>query len=369
MQTDDPDRIRVGACCPIALDWFEPRLGLKTLSKYSLQYYFTQANIKVVEPYFYDDFRQVPSWFVRGVCEALTKSWQSYKNGKARKPRYKRSLDAPVSLSYGDAKKLPITPIEGVNVGGMPRDATINVPKIGKVEVDWLWHRWGNKPAATMRLVKTPNGWHIHLCGDKEFPDPKTRTAAITLTSSDSDLTLATDDRGNSYTVLPVRHTDRAVDPHGIIAKLDVEIHKLQQQVSRQRMRFVSDRQNDVSSNKGNRLAKNIKKLAKLQARRTAIFRSSRQKVAHFLTERSQSISHETIRAKRISKPEPKLTPSSFDPAKYEHNGAEAIAAINRARARVGVGEFIALLKQGMAEREKPIVVKTINRKKSKKKR
>ncbi len=205
--------IRVGQCCPISRPmWVEPRLGkrvegemarddapkeLEALGKFSLQYYFTQRNIRQgrYSEETINRFCKIPSWFVRGVCDDLWLAWSKYRAGQGGIPKFKRKRDAKESLTHSDGKVFTVDPFEeevkeqenGIleiaQLGQVPvrairdiwgsrlpaagREGWLNIPRLGKVLVKDLWKDWGDTSIKVFQLVKDGDHWFIHLTGFK----------------------------------------------------------------------------------------------------------------------------------------------------------------------------------------------------------
>ncbi|MFQ3615857.1 MAG: hypothetical protein SNJ57_09245 [Cyanobacteriota bacterium] len=399
-----PNLIRVGQCCPLPIaEWREPRLGLQIPGKYSLQYFFTQANVRKEYPYLADEFEQVPAWFIRGVCDSLWQAWSRYKSGTAGEPRFKRFSDPITSLTYADAIKLRLRFNEQ-----NPKDGTIAIPKLGRkadkkgnlkvvpgvLPVVDLAKRFtvetedGKvlRSPSIARIVHLPDGnWQLHLTafeptsgeidnlaklaiaiGCHATLTPLARLYVLlnpwwrskrhqdcTLTVPGENYVVAVDDRGWGYSVLPKRHTDGAIDPHHLIATLDRQIEELQRQISWKEE--CSKRHN--TPRQSNRLKEQKRQKRKLQARRAAILRSNRQKVAHFIAERSRDLTVIHKPAARIRKPKRKLKEGT-NPAKFEPNGAGVVAETNKIAANAAPGEFIALIKRYAEQRGQKLSVK-----------
>ena len=355
----EPDLIRVGQCCPITIqEWTEPRLGLKPLGKYSLQYYFTKKNHPE-----WEQLCAMPAWFTRGVLSSLWGAWEGYKKRRLGEPRFKRISDPIESLSYGDPSKLKYD----MDTVKLPSVGVLKAPGLSKIVAE-------DMPPLVLRIVKEGSRWFLHVtfydchpsdwgalwkCWGIAGMDPRLqqcllclptwqfkRKARTELTISGTDC-LAVDDQGRKYTPLPVRHTDGAIDPHNLIPNLTRRIEALQQQISRQERRGTS-----------NRLKVNRRKLRSLRRRKARILQNCRKKIAHFISERSASIIvRMEVDPSFVSKPSPKLKQGSIDPAVYEPNGASKVAEHNQQKSLLGHGKFVALLRQNSAERNQLIVV------------
>jgi len=394
-----PNLIRVGQCCPVTiLDWQEPTLGLQIPRKFSLQYFFTQKGVAERFPYLVEEFNQVPAWFVRGVCDSLWVAWSRFKSGAAGEPRFKGIADPLTSLTYSDAAKLTLT------VAG--KNGTISIPKLGlrngkqvpsKLEVIDLGRRFSSEengeqhlfPVSVARIVRTPEAtWQLHLSsyrispGDipgllvvicsESFSCPLLKLAMLlispwalkrtqhcTLTVPGEGYTVAIDDRGHGYTLLPRRHTDGAIDPHNLLARLDHRIENLSREIS---WKYECAKRHGTPS-QSKRMKELKQKRRKLMALRACILRSNRQKIAHFLSERSRTITIFHKPTHRIPKPK-RLLVEGTNPAQYAPNGAEKVAKANRAVASAAPGEFIALLKREADDRRQPIKIVEMKAKK-----
>ncbi len=398
-----PNLIRVGQSCPMPIpEWREPRLGIQVPGKYSLQYFLTQANVRLQYPYLAEEFEEVPAWFIRGLLDSLWQAWSRYKSGLAGEPRFKRPSDPVTSLTYADASKLVLS-FDKEN----PKNGTISIPKLGRkisrdgkerpapavLKVVDLGRRFtvdtseGKvlRTPSVARIVQLPNGrWQLHLtafepttgeiqslakllaastCGTLT-PSAQLyilldswwrykRNKDCTLIVPGKDYVVAVDDRGRNYTVLPRRHTDGAIDPHGLIPDLNRRIEELQRRISWKR---------ECSKRYGTPVESNALKKLKCQLRRlwalrTSILRANRQKIAHFISASSRDLTIHHGATTRMRKPRPRLKPGS-DPAEYQPNGAEVIAGVNRVAADSAPGEFVALIKRYAAEHGQNLSIK-----------
>lgn len=405
----EPDLIRVGQSCPLPIPaWRMPKLGLQIPGKFTLQYLFTQKQVKEIYPYFADEFSQVPSWFIRGVCDSLWQAWSRYKSGTAGEPRFKRAGESIRSLSYADPSTLVI------QIDSERRHGTIAIPKLdrtaqgksvaGPLHVTDLGRRMlveveGEtclQPISVVRLVYTPGGnWQVHLTSYRiekgeiwnllrlvlvtqcQFLSPLAqqmllctspwsliRHQDLTLTVPGEGYVVAVDNRGQGYSVLPRRHTDGALDPHNLIAKLDRQIEALQKQIS---WKYECAKRHGTPV-KSNRLQQLKDQKRKLEDRRTRILRASRQKIAYFLSERSRKITVISKPAERIRKPKAKLKPGTINPPQFEPNGAEVVAELNKTTARSAPGEFIDLIKRNAKQRAQVLTVQQVKKPAKKKK-
>lgn len=422
-----PDLIRVGQCCPLpGRDYLEPRLGLEPFGKYTLQYWFSHKHIKEIYPMELAQLLcEIPAWFIRGVCEDLSLSWGLFLKGDRGAPRFKSADNLTESLRYGDAQKLSVGVVEDAETMNQkaakkddPRifevgDGLIQVPKLGKLLVKRFAKDWGAaspqkvRPILVLQLVKNEGAWKLHLTGWEPQPTDvyhpfylelhecllhdlspqfklawllylrefsfwaQRRTAVTKLTVPGEGYTVAVDDRGKSYTVLPVRCGDGAIDPHRLIQQMDEQIIYLQRAIAVQEERLKLDKQAGVTSNQGHRLEANKQKLRRVSQRRALILKNNRKKLAQFICERSASVEVTVKQSEqtRKKKPKAKLTAGSFDPATYDPNGAERVAAANKEMAGSAPGEFVALIKQEARERAQRVLMIVPPKEKQKKRR
>ena len=390
--------IRVGQCCPLpGRDHSPPRLGYDPVGKFTLQSWFTQKHVRaLVEEGLYSQdfarrFTDAPAWFVRGVCEDLSAAWSGFLKGERGEPRFKQFGEIS-SLSYGDAAKLSLSPAEN----GI--DGFVRFPKLGDLQAQGFWRKWCRnslesskpRPLLVLKLCRDATGWNLHLTGwemqradyyaialneilsqaDLQGLSPQLqramivtlcgfchlfwrelRTAKTVLTIPGEGYNAAIDDQGRNYSVLPRRHQDGVLDPHGRIAKLDEEIVSLKRAIQVQRDRLKSDRAAGITTNQGRRLAANEARLTLASAKRAKIIENNLKKMAHFTSERSQEVEIRVKSEGQKRTKKPKAKPGNGMPVEFLPNGAARVAESNRSAATVAPGKFIKLLKQEASER------------------
>lgn len=407
--------IRVRQCCPLpGRAYKEPRLGLDALGKFTLSYYFRQKRIKskqytsemesriselpswvrpamregLYPPAVVEQFCNMPAWFSNGVCDDLWQAWSKYKSGEGGKPRYKRPNEATESLTHGDGAQFKISPAEN----GI--DGYINGPKLGKILVKGLWEKWGETPVLVFQLVRRNGVWWLHLTGYKiQTADIFAYTKAIiakyllgssginckcalfvlglnlwalqhptrpeiSLTVPGDGYNVAVDGKGKSYSVLPHRASDGALDPHQRVSKLEAEILRLQRAASKREEVLKVAREAGDKTNKGKRLEATYRKIAKLRAKLALILGNNRKKIAEKLSNRAKTLTVVLKEADQKRKRKPKARPGQeVNPASYLPNGAERVAKKNKQLAGSAPGEFVALLQQEAKERAQIIRV------------
>jgi putative transposase len=325
-------------CCPIPQPYRVPKLGLTLLSKFTLQYYFAQKNHPS-----WDALSEIGAWYTRGVCEALSKAWTEYKSGKRGKPRFKSIRDGYTSLSYGDGAKIKIEPIAGKTKNNKPRDASILIPKIGRITVPYLYQDLGDLPIAVLRVVKKPDGWYLQIvCSKVPAIAPKPSTVTIGLCPVGRDGILAVDDQGKEYQI--------SLDEQRLINRRE----QLQQQAARKRRSLHKLQQSGISV-KGTKLAATERKIARISQLLADRRNSQREKIASFMAQRSAAIAIVKPNSALIPHPQPKIRPGTF-PAHYDPNGAETVATLNKERSQHGLGEFVALIKQQCNQKDRKVV-------------
>lgn len=436
--------LRVGQCCPVTLpEWKVPRIAMNQLveeptgipivspiGKYSLQYYFTQKNVRALyREDWANRFSEMPVWFVRGVCSNLTTAWEQSRKGDRGQPKFKRANAVSASLSHHDGKVFSVirrepTPEERIQwkVPAKQKEVClIRIPKMGLVYAKGL-ERWGDRPIKVLRLVRNPSGdWSLNLTGwefqfgdtdweevekvlddltekeTREFVDSvrclmirqalaevfaevnqnhprqvkrtpiewtvrtlplwtfKQRKAHTKLQMVGQGFVLCQDDRGTIYTALPKRK-DGAVDPHNLIAQLEAQILEVQRKISWKIVSHRGQEQAGMDKGKGGRLAKLYQELAELKRRQTLILENSRKKVAHFISERSLSITVTDAPVEKKRVPKKKIKAGTFDPPTFEPNQAEQVAEQNKSVSSTAPGEFVSLLEREAAERNQRFV-------------
>jgi transposase len=322
-------------CCPIPQPYREPKLGLILLSKYTLQYYLAQKN----HPN-WAALSEIGAWYTRGVCEALHKAWAEYKSGKRGKPRFKSIRDGYTSLSYSDGAKIKIEPIAGKISNGKPRDASVLIPKIGRVKIPYLYQDLGELPIAVLRIVRKPDGWYVQVVCSK-MPKTLTRESSVTigLCPVGRGGVLAVDDRGTEYKI--------TLDEQKLINRRE----QLQQQAARKRRSLHKLQQSGVHV-KGTKLAATERKIARISQLLADRRGSQREKIASFVVQRAGAITVIKPNSAQIPHPAPKIKPGTF-PAHYDPNGAEVVASLNKEKAQHGLGEFVALIKQQSSQKDR----------------
>lgn len=378
------DRDKNRFYCPVTQkpDYPEggPKLGLKPLNEYTLQYWFTQKRHPD-----WVELQNTPSWFVRGALGSLWTAWNHYKKGTYKKPKFKSWRDVTATLLHNNTVDLkvnfPIQPAPGPTVEGQPRDGLFYLPNarfMGQFRVKYLWARWGNLPINMVKICKKPDGWYCQLTSTQypaKYLSPKNNKVALAIPQKLGLLAIAVDDKGN-------RKDWKAVP---VDAALERRIVKLQQSMSRQEtvVKLMRKYFNDVliqlrhclkyllkfdpqlnsitellfvytltrlqHKHAGINLKKTKKKLARIHNLIATRRKSHNEKIASILAQQYGTVIVQEVRVGAIAKPEPKIRPGTF-PVHYDPNGASQVASVNKVRSNIAAGQFIAALERKCKE-------------------
>ena len=167
---------------------------IKSYSEFDIRGYFTQKNIKdapAIPEQIKKRFNQVYSKFVAGECKTLFDSWNAYKSGKRREPRFKNRRYEQVKtlidnnaavrekLTEEDKERQRYEKAEAKVRGEKYKPSkaeltgstlsirgdTVKIPNLGYVRAKGLSKRWSNRHAVNYKITKEPSGYYLQLTG------------------------------------------------------------------------------------------------------------------------------------------------------------------------------------------------------------
>lgn len=287
---------KAGLSCPLPQVYRPPQLDRD--SEYSLTPLFAHK-LHEDKPW----YRVCPYKVSQGTIKLLATSWQEYRKGKRKAPRFKRRRDNRTlnDTQSGNAKV----------IGGY-----VTLPKLGRLRVRSLEDRW---PADTLvkayRIMREPSGYYLLLVGElpSEAPKPTTKVAGF-----DAGVVhILNDDAGH--------HADI---PSPLKRRLK-KIKRLSRKAARQKKG-------------GKNQAKTYAKLALAHEKVRRDRKAWHHKLSTFAVRKYAGIAVEDLKLANMTR-RPKAKPKA-DGTGYERNMAKAKAGLNRALLDAGFGGFYAMM-------------------------
>lgn len=282
--------------CPIPQDFKEPEID-------------RDSDFSLVKPFAHKHNQDKP-WFLscpfkvtQGTVKLLATSWQEYRKGKRKSPRFKR---------HGENKTLNDVQTGNATVIG----GYIKLPKLGKVRVRSLENRWHDGAIVkTYRIKKEPSGCYLFLVG--EFPDVTVKETGKTCGYDAGIVHILNDDDGN--------HVD-------IPKPLERRLKKLQR-LSRQASR---------QTKQGKNQRKTYDRLAKLHEKIRRDRKAWHHKISTYAVRKYDAIAVENLNLQGMGrKPKPKPNEAGTG---YEPNMASAKAVLNRRLKDAGIGALYSMM-------------------------
>lgn len=287
---------RANQSCPLPQQYREPQLDRD--SEYSLTPLFAHK-LHEDKPW----FRACPYKVTQGTIKLLATSWQEYRKGKRKAPRFKRR---------GDNRTLNDTQSGNAKVSG----GYITLPKLGRLRVRSLEDRW---PADTLvkayRIMREPSGYYLLLVGElpSEAPKPTVKVAGF-----DAGVVhILNDDAGH--------HTDI---PSPLKRRLK-KIKRLSRKAARQKKG-------------GKNQAKTYANLARVHEKVRRDRKAWHHKLSTFAVRKYAEIAVEDLKLANMTR-RPKAKPKA-DGTGYERNMAKAKAGLNRALLDAGIGGLYSMM-------------------------
>ena len=296
------DRKEYIPCCPINRDYIQPRV--KTVNHFGLTYCFSKK-LHPDKPWLCD----VPSAFISGEAKTFGDSWQAYKKGVRKKPRFKRRIDKVDSLINVSSKD---TKISG---------NYIKIPLLGEINVKTLSARWNPAtPVSVLKICRRASGWYIQLTGTVDFkPEPASdRTCGL--------------DIGLQYIIAD--DAGKIVEPPKFYRSAEQKLKRLQRKVSRQRL--MNDGETNGTKRTRKQIARQHEKIANQR-------RNFNHKISTYTVRTFGSIAMEDINLSNLNR-KPKAKPSE-DGKGYDRNNAAAKAGLNKSFADAGLGQLRDMIK------------------------
>jgi putative transposase len=287
---------KAGLSCPLPRHYREPQLDRD--SEYSLTPLFAHK-LHEDKPW----FRACPYKITQGTIKLLATSWQEYRKGKRKSPRFKRRRDNRTlnDTQSGNAK------VDG---------GFIKLPKLGRLRVRSLEDRWPEgTDVKSYRIMKEPSGYYLLLVGELpcERAKPTTKMAGF-----DAGVVhILNDDAGH--------HID-------IPSPLKRRLRKIK------RLSRKAARQQKGSNNQ----AKTYRKLARVHESVRRDRRAWHHKLSTFAVRKYAGIAVEDLKLANMTR-RPKAKPKA-DGTGYERNMAKAKAGLNRAILDAGIGSLYAMI-------------------------
>lgn len=285
--------------CPIPQPYRQPRLDRD--SEYSLRKLFAYK-LHPDKPW----LAECPYKIMQGTVQQLATSWEEYRKGKRKPPRFK-SKDNPIkTLSNPQAGEATV------------QGDRVKLPKLGKIRIKSAARRWKDDlEIKTFRITKEPSGYYLLLVGNIDTPTPKLTDKACGVDPGVA--SAVTLDNGRQFT------------PANPLKKQLKRLRRLQRKASRQIKRSNGQRHTH-------------KLIAKLHEKVRRSRKAFNHKVSTKLVREYGAIAFEDTNLKNITRaPKPKLRE---DGKGYERNGAAAKAGLNRSLHDVAIGQLRSLTKQ-----------------------
>jgi putative transposase len=287
---------KAGLSCPMSQPYREPRLDRD--SEYSLIPLFAHK-LNREKPW----FTACPYKLTQGTIKLLATSWQEYRKGKRKAPRFKHR---------GDNRTLNDTQSGNAKVDG----GYVTLPKLGRLRVRSLEDRWpADALAKSYRIMKEPSGYYLLLVGElpQEAAKPSKRIAAF-----DAGVVhVLNDDAGHH------------IDIPGPLKRRLKKIKRLSRKAARQQ--------------KGSKnQAKTYAALAKTHEKVRRDRKAWHHKLSIFAVRKYAGIAVEDLKLAnmvRRSKAKPKA-----DGSGYDRNMAKAKAGLNRAILDAGIGGLFRMI-------------------------
>ena len=285
--------------CPMPQPYREPKLDRD--SEYSLTPLFAHK-LHGDKPW----YRACPYKVTQGTVKLLATSWQEYRKGKRKAPRFKSKKGRNLCKTIND------TQTGNARVEG----GKIRLPKLGWLAVRSLAERWPEgTPVKSYRIMKEPSGYYLLLVGElpSEAPKPTTKVAGF-----DAGVVhILNDDAGH--------HTD-------IPGPLKRRLRKIK------RLSRKASNQEKGSKNQ----AKTYAKLALTHEKVRRDRKGWHHKLSTFAVRKYAGIAVEDLKlANMTRKPKAKL---KADGTGYEHNMAKAKAGLNRALLDAGISTLYSMM-------------------------
>lgn len=96
-------------------------------------------------------FTDCPAKFIQGVSHELSKAWDGFLAGRHSRPRFKTARDKVMTLLHYNAKDIGV------------KGSSINIPKLGYVEVIGFDNRWYGVDFNPMKICKKASGWYVQF--------------------------------------------------------------------------------------------------------------------------------------------------------------------------------------------------------------
>jgi putative transposase len=287
---------KAGLSCPLPRAYREPELDRD--SEYSLTPLFAHK-LHEDKPW----FRACPYKVSQGTIKLLATSWQEYRKGKRKAPRFKRR---------GDNRTINDTQAGNAKVSG----GYVTLPKLGKIRVRSLEDRWPDGTLAkSWRIKKEPSGYYLLLVGALpcEVAKPTTKVAGFDA----GVIHILNDDAGH--------HTD-------IPSPLKRRLKKIK------RLSRKAARQQKGSKNQ----SKTYAKLALTHEKVRRDRKGWHHKLSTFAVRKYAGIAVEDLKLANMTR-RPKAKPKA-DGTGYERNMASAKAGLNRAILDAGIGGLYSMM-------------------------
>jgi len=287
---------RAGYSCPIPQFYRQPVLDRD--SEYSLTPLFAHK-LHEDKPW----FRACPYKLTQGTIKLLATSWQEYRKGKRKSPRFKRR---------GDNRTLNDTQSGQAKVDG----GYIKLPKLGRLRVRSLEDRWpAGVDVKSYRIKKEPSGYYLLLVGElpcEEFK-PSTKVAGF-----DAGVVHVLNDDAGYHTDIP--------------SPLKRRLKKIQ------RLSRKAARQKKGSANQQKTYAALALEHEKVRRDRKAWH----HKLSTFAVRKYEGIAVEDLNLANMTR-RPKAKPNA-DGTGYEPNMAAAKAGLNRSLLDAGIGGLYTMM-------------------------
>jgi len=249
-------------------------------------------------------FRACPYKVTQGTIKLLATSWQEYRKGKRKAPRFKRRGDNRTlnDTQSGDAKV----------IGGY---VTLS-KRLGRLRVRSVEDRWPDDTLVkSWRIKKEPSGYYLLLVGElpSEAPKPSDKVAGLDAGVAH----ILNDDAGHHIDI-----------PSPLKRRLK-KIKRLSRKAARQQKG-------------GKNQAKTYADLALTHEKVRRDRKGWHHKLSTFAVRKYAGIAVEDLKLANMTR-KPKAKPKA-DGTGYEHNMAKAKAGLNRAMLDAGIGGLYAMM-------------------------